>query len=491
VYKRQEKTKIIFSSDRTSGIFQQKNNLFEVDINSGEIQYITYIGSNISSPKFTPDFNELYCLADEDGTKNLWRIEFEDGEPVGMSQKSRFLTSIFEYTFVDSHEVVTSSFEKFSFQFYSYDIREISESIENSQRFDFSVLEDPWVPAGINVDPEEDKFDYEHEYSLDYAISQVSVDPVFGTRGGAVFALSDLLGDDRYYFILYNSAEFQSDFFRNINVAISKINLGGRTNYGYGIFHFTGRRYDLGQSDDIFYETKFGGFFSLLYPISTIQRFETSINNSNSDREITDRFLPRKALLLSNTISFVHDNSLWGRTGPIDGSRFRLLLGYTSDISKSNTNFYSVIADYRKYFRLHNRLTLAARASIYYNHGKDARRYIAGGSWDLRGWPRFKIRGEKLWLSSIEFRYPFLDQLYIKFPFVGLGISGLKGALFFDAGSAWDNEYDQTIGSLGVGLRFNFLGPITFRYDVGKRIVNDFRDLSGHIFYHFFFGWDF
>jgi len=140
---------------------------------------------------------------------------------------------------------------------------------------------------------------------------------------------------------------------------------------------------------------------------------------------------------------------------------------------------------------LHNRVTLASRASIYYNHGKDARRYIAGGSWDIRGWPRFRIRGQKLWISSIELRYPFMDQIYLKLPFFGLGFSGLKGAVFFDAGSAWDDRYDETIGSVGVGLRINFLGPITFRYDVGKRIVNNFKGFSGHIFYHFFFGWDF
>lgn len=486
--------KIVFASDRTSGEYQQKMNLFEIDIKSGKIDYLTYSDANLSSPKYSPDYKELYCLADMDGNKNLWKIDYSNSIPVSMTQKTRFLTSIFEYSFVNNKEIITSSFEKFSFQFYSLDMERILDSVNTTSIFEFEKIENEWIPEKIVLNPETDKLVYENEYTLDYAISQVTTDPIFGTRGGAVFALSDLLGDDKYYFIIYNSAEIQSSLYKNVNVAISRINSKGRTNYGYGIFHYIGRRYDIAQSDDFFYERNFGGFFSLLYPLSSFQRFEASVALSNSDRELNIDFLPRKALLLSNTISFVHDNTLWSRTGPMDGSRLRLLLGYTSDIRYSNTNFYSFIADYRKYFRIHDRITIASRASIFYNQGKDARRYIAGGSWDLRGWPRFKIRGQKLWLSSVELRYPLIDQLYIKLPFLGLGFSGIKGAAYLDAGSAWDDKYGDitgTIGSVGIGLRFNFLGPITFRYDVGKRIVNDFKDLSGHIFYHFFFGWDF
>ncbi|MCB9206908.1 MAG: PD40 domain-containing protein [Ignavibacteriales bacterium] len=487
----EDNSKVIFSSDRTSGNFQQSSNLFEIEIKTGEIKYISYSDANLTAPKFSPDYKSLYCLSDADGNNNIWQIEFENDQPIGMEQKTRFLTSVFEYTFVNNSELITSSFEKFSFQFYSLDLESIPDSIDSRIDFDFTQIDEAWIADKIVVNPETDKLKYENDYTLDYAVSQVSTDPIYGTRGGAVFALSDLLGDDKYYFILFNSAEIQSDFFKNLNVAISKVSSGGRTNYGYGIFHFIGRRYDLRQSDDFFYERNFGGYFSLLYPLSSFQRFEASVTVSNSDRELNIDLLPRKALLLSNTISFVHDNTIWSQTGPMDGSRFRLLLGYTSDIQYSNTNFYSLIADYRYYYRLHNRVTLASRASIYYNHGKDARRYIAGGSWDLRGWPRFKIRGEKLWISSVELRYPLLDQFYLKFPFMGLGFSGIKGAMFLDAGSAWDNKYDQTIGSVGVGLRFNFLGAITFRYDVGKRIIDNFSSLSGHMFYHFFFGWDF
>ena len=486
-----DNSKIIFSSDRTSGIYQQKNNLFEYDIETKKINYLTYTNTNITNPKYTPDYKKLYCLADADGTKNLWEINFSQAsEPIGMTQKTKFLTSIFEYTFVDETEMITSSFENFSFQFYSLKIDSILNSGEELT-FSFENIEPKWEAEKITLESKKEKLKYKNQYSLDYAISQVSTDPVFGTRGGGIVSLSDILGDDRYSFLFFNNGQVQSEVLKNLNVAVSRVNSGDRTNFGYGLFHFTGRRYDLRTSSNFFLERSFGGFISLRYPLSFFQRFETSVTLANSDRELISDLVPREALLLSNSISYTHDNSIWGPTGPVDGTRLRLLLGYTTDIQFSNANFYSVIADYRKYFRLSQRMTLATRGSFYYNEGKEARRYIAGGSWNLRGWKRFGIRGEKMWLSSVELRFPFIDRLYLKLPFLGLDFSRLRGAIYFDAGSAWDEKYDETLGSIGVGIRFNLLGAITLRYDVGKKIVDDFQRLQNNLFYQFFFGWDF
>jgi hypothetical protein len=58
------------------------------------------------------------------------------------------------------------------------------------------------------------KLRYQKEYTLDYAQSQVTTDPIYGTRGGAILSLSDLLGDDNYLFLIYNTADQQSDFLK-------------------------------------------------------------------------------------------------------------------------------------------------------------------------------------------------------------------------------------------------------------------------------------
>ena len=55
--------------------------------------------------------------------------------------------------------------------------------------------------------------------------------------------------------------------------------------------------------------------------------------------------------------------------------------------------------------------------------------------------------------ASNELRFPLIDNLLIGFPFGGLGFRGIRGALFFDVGSAWDDEFDQFLGSFGTGFR--------------------------------------
>lgn len=483
---------VIFVSDRTEGFFERSFNLFEYDLKTNNINYLTNTGASISEPTINRFTNEIYFKSDYDGIENIWLLEFdENDEPSGMSKITNFLTPVFEFTFADTNSIITSAIEKFSFQFYYNEIKRDEITDSKFVAFNFMIADQKWHEKKIHVKSEKDRLVYKTEYTLDYAVSQVIADPVYGARGGALFTLSDLMGDDRYLFLIYNTAEVQSEILKNFNVAISRINTKFRTNYGYGIFHFNGRRYDIRESDEYFYERSFGGYFSFIFPFSQFQRIETGINVANSDKELISDISSRKALLLTNTVSFVHDNSIWGPTGPLDGSRFRFLLGYTSDIKYSNVNYYSMIADYRKYFRLSLRTALAVRTSVFYNHGKEARRYFAGGSWDLRGWKRFSIRGEKLWLSSIELRFPLVDQIVVNFPFLGLGFANIRGAAYIDAGSAWDEKYNQTLGSMGIGMRVNFLNAITFRYDIGKKIENDFTEIQNGLFYQFFFGWDF
>lgn len=482
---------LIFVSDRTSGKYRQKFNLFQYNYSDRSLQYLTYCNADMSNPVFAPDFSELYFTSDYDGNFNIWKLNPNGPENSGMTQITNFLTSIFSFNFLNQNEVIASAFEEFSFQLYKIPLNKYKDSVNQEIAFNFGEIDNIWIPQKLHVNSTKGKYNYENQYTLDYAQSQVSTDPVFGTRGGAVFSLSDLFGNDNYFFLIYNTAEVQSDFLKSFNVAVSRINMGNRTNYSYGVFHFSGRRYDIRDSDEYFFERSFGGYFTMYYPLSKFQRLEASVTMANSDKQVITGVIERKALLATNSISFVSDNSLWGPTGPLDGSRFRLLVSFTNDIKFSNVNFYTVIADYRKYFRLSLRSALAFRSAVFYNEGKEARRYFMGGSWDLRGWPRWSIRGEKMWLSSAELRFPLIDLIFLKLPFLGLGFPNIRGALFADAGGAWDKDYHETLGSVGAGLRFNLFNVITLRYDMGKKLENNFSTFQEGLFYQFFFGWDF
>lgn len=481
---------IVFTSDRTTGEYEKKYNLFKINIGDYQITQLTNINSNITDPFIKK--NVIYFSCDLYGVRNIYKTEPDSsGACKAVKKLTSFMSSVFYPMVVSDDEILVSGYEKSSMNIYSINLKDIPDSQKAIEMKPVTADNKRWIAKSVDTVSNIKESKFENEYTLDYAESQITTDPVYGTRGGAVLSLSDLLGNDNYYFLLYNTAEVQSDFLSSFNVELARVYLGSRANYSYGVFHFNGRRYDLEDSDEYYYERSFGGFFALNFPLTRFQRIETSISIANSDKEVVTGLIERKALLWSNSISYVSDNSLWGPTGPVDGHRLRFSLAFTSDVKYNNVNYYTVMADYRNYLRLGYLSALAFRTSIYCNEGKEARRFLMGGSWDLRGWPRWSIRGEKMWISSVELRFPVIDQIGLRFPFGGVGLPGFRGALFFDAGNAWDNSYDETLGSIGAGIRFNLFGALALRYDIGKTIQDNFTKLQKGLFYQFFFGWDF
>jgi hypothetical protein len=483
---------IIFSSDRTGGEYSGKYNLFSVNLNNHDIQYITYLSANNSQPVLSPEKDLLLFTSDRNGVKNLYEIPVVENKfSSSVNKISEFISSVYNPAYIDSNYITFSGFENYSFNLYVFSRKDTKE--DSLYSFEMKIDEplDIWTAEIYELPTERKKAEYEKEYSLDFAQGVVATDPIFGTRGGAVFSLSDLLGDDRYIFLIYNNATVTGDILNSFNVILQKVNFAGRVNYGFGIFHLSGPVYDYADPDLYYYERSFGGSFLLSYPISKFQRLEATATLRNSNKEVIPEVIERKAILFSNVLGYVIDNSIWGPTGPVDGMRAVVYLGYTSDIKYSNVNYFSVIGDYRYYQRFALTTLLAFRAAIFYNEGKEARLYYVGGSWDLRGWPRFGIRGEKIWLTSLEFRFPLIDYLGLRFPFFSLGFPGIRGAVFYDMGGAWNDEYTSTIGSVGFGFRFNLFGVLTLRYDMGKKIENNFTRFQNGLFYQFFFGWDF
>lgn len=483
---------IVFSSDRSLYGRHGYYNLFQYEIESGEVTAITNGKRNYQSPSWSPDGSRLVFVSDRNGVRNIWSMEMDGANPRFLTRLTDFTTGSFDPSWTNNDGLLFTAYEHGSFQ-----IRKLNDvSGMLADRPGESIFETPpslndWDIAKLRADIDAQVTPYKPSYTLDIAQSQISTDPIFGTSGGAVISLSDMLGNERYNFLIYNTAQSQDEFLESFNIAISRVSLLRRTNFTYGIFHFAGRRYDLTDPDLFFYERMFGGYFALSYPLSHFKRVEFTSSLSHSNKQLFFGITERKALMVSNSVSFIHDNSLWGRTGPLDGRRLLLSLSYTTDIQYGNVNYYTLMADYRHYYRLGQRSAFASRFQFFYNHGEEARRFFMGGSWDLRGYPRWSLRGQKLWLTSHELRIPFIDQLGVLFPFGGIGFGSIRGAVFFDAGSVWDTEYKETLGSIGAGLRWNIGGVLVLRYDVGKRVEDNFSRLQNGLFHQFFFGWDF
>lgn len=488
---------VVFTSDRTNRENKFYYNLYLIDIRDLSLTNITLLEANQAFPTFTEDGSRILFTSNLEGVSNIWSIEakklnndnFIFGEKI--QKVTAFTSSIYD-PYVKDSSLYFVAFENFSFQIYKVDnYSKGVSSINISHESKSNTINQNWILKGIDGIKVKERIKYEREYNLDFAQSHITTNPVYGTSGGALFSISDLLSDDNYQFLIFNTAQSRDEFLKSFNIAISRISLAQKTNYAYGVFHFSGRRYDIRDSDEYFYERSYGVYFALSYPFSFFRRLEATFSLANSDKEVFFTSKSRKALLLTNSISYVFDNSLWASSGPIDGSRFMVLLSQTNDIKYSNVNYFSFMLDYRYYLRIGLKSAFASRFQFFFNEGREARRFFMGGNWDLRGYPRWSIRGEKLWLSSFELRFPLIDQITVKFPFLTMNLFEFRGATFFDMGNAWDIKYNQTLGSIGFGIRMNLLGAIVLRYDVGKRIEDGMRKLQDGFFYQFFFGWDF
>ena len=516
---------IYFSSDRTNINNNSYYNIFAYEISTGEISHITYGEHNDFTPAVSGDNRYFAFTSDRDGAFNIWLVEnpgkfsspylVENTPSIGIMNTlpafslkdnrtqarkiTNFTTGAYDPEWTDDNSILFTAFEKFSFQ-----IQELSnvisryDSAKNVQRDSLDVTTPTQKMDKIVAHSVVSTVRYKPKFNLDVAQSAIMQDPMYGTSGGAQVAMSDMLGNYQYHFLLFNNAQTKDEFLESFNVAVSRLDLSHRTNYALGAYHFAGRYFNWYEG--FFYERRYGGFGSVSYPLSVFKRVEGSLNFRHSYKEWYGRGTGRNALLLSGFLGYVKDNSLWGPTGPLDGERINLTMGITKDVRHSNVNFYTIIFDARKYFRLTRRTCFAVRAMTRYNHGKEALRFYMGGSWDLRGYKRWSLWGKKIFLINNELRFPFIDRFIINFPFGGMGFSSIRGAAFVDFGNAWDDKMDSVLGSAGLGIRFRLGGFLVLRYDFGKKFtLTDTHNLlnpnnvkvSSGIFQQFFFGWDF
>ncbi len=516
---------VYFSSDRSNINNTAYYNIFAYELNSGEISYITYGDHNDFTPAVSADNKYLAFTSDRDGAFNIWLVgnpakfyspylaeSVSSNNAVNASASfslmnfrtqakkiTNFTTGAYDPEWTDDNQIIFTAFEKFSFQIQVLEnIADRYDSAKVVQRDSMGIKTSFWKMPKIVGKSVISTVRYKPKFNLDVAQSAIMQDPMYGTSGGAQVAMSDMLGNYQYHFLVFNNAQTKDEFLESFNVAISRLDLSHRTNYALGLYHFAGRYFNWYEG--FFYERRYGGFGSVSYPLSVFKRIEGSVNFRHSYKEWFGRDTGRNALLLSNFFGFVKDNSLWGPTGPMDGERINLTIGNTTDIRHSNVNFYTIIFDARKYFRLSRRTTFALRAMTRYNHGKEALRFYMGGSWDLRGYKRWSLWGKNIFLINNELRFPFIDRFIISFPFGGMGFSAIRGASFIDLGNAWDDKLNSVLGSAGFGIRFRLGGFLVLRYDFGKKFtLTDANDLfnpdkfkvrSG-MFQQFFFGWDF
>ncbi|HEX4575208.1 MAG TPA: hypothetical protein VH158_08755 [Gemmatimonadales bacterium] len=498
---------VVFSSDRTPFGARGARNLFKLDLATGAIRYLTYGDWHDDQPRWAPDGRVLFT-SDRDGTFQVYAV---DTTGAGR-RETNTLNGAFDPAWVDAERgLVFGGFADLSFNIYLQQPLPDSAARPVALAPDRAPPEWTWQELGNPQYARAEAAPYERKFTFDFLAGDAVFAPGIGSAQGAIFVFSDLLGDHQLFGTL---SSFQGNglgnLVDNINGTAFYLNQAHRINWGVGAFRLRGTFYE-GDFATIYDETSAGAFAQLRYPLSRFRRVEASYSVEHSDRldltqpnlllsgDPTD--LHRVGWLASSYLSYVEDNTLWLATGPIDGERMNLTGGLVNDLSHGRFDSWLLTGDYRQYLRTSLRSAVAVRLLAYYAGGARARPLNIGGSWALRGYPRYGfVAGTRAWLWNSEWRFPITDFLSIGFPFGEARFPGVQGALFLDLGKAWTPAVEGrgTLGSAGLGLRMPVGPPLVLRLDFGYRFHSGDlaayslpAEAQGTRFVDFFFGFNY
>ncbi len=469
---------VIFTSDRCSGGDKGAENLFRMSLEDGNTTQLTFGDYIDETPE--PTGRGIYFSSNRAGTFNLFLLDSAGT----LTKQSTFATGAFNpRVSSDGHHLIYTGYQNLDFQIYKMKMPKAPEPVVQPVATEAPA----WKPPTIASNYRQASIKYRTNYSFDIAQSSVGYDPVYGSIGGLQVALSDVLGNHAVYFLLTNTATTKDDLLKSFNFGMTYINREHRLNWGAGIFHLYDEYYN--DYDGYYYERQAGGISLFSYPISKFHRVDFTTIARYSKKDRLYGLKSREKFLVTNYVSWIYDNSLWDISGPIDGRRYNISVGITSSLNDMRSYSRQFSIDLRHYFRLGRFSAFANRLFAYASSGLEPQRIYFGGSWSFRGFDRRAFYNRNILFASNELRFPLIDHLLIGFPIGGLGFSAIRGALFYDTGAAWDDEFDQFLGSIGAGFRVNLAYLVVLRFDFSR--ITDYHTISPHTHFNFFFGWNF
>jgi hypothetical protein len=291
-------------------------------------------------------------------------------------------------------------------------------------------------PPGVDDGP---SLAYERRLGLDMFTNAFGYDPTFGGGAGTQIAFSDLLGNEQIVVTLNNSAEQFGGFWQNWEGGLTYINQGRRMHYGLGAYRLV-QTYDP-DLNAIVREPRYGVLGLAAYPFNKFERIEHRLRNGQV----------RNLDLVSNSLSLVHDNTIWTRMGPSRGSRWYIAGTYTRDVTSGLGSYATAQAEYRGYVQPLPMVVWASRVLGHSSFGPDAPVSYLGGVYTLRGYDWQALSGIHTLSVQQELRTPLLRGLILGMP-GNWELPPVNVAAFADGGWSWDRIGMQHLGSAGLGI---------------------------------------
>jgi hypothetical protein len=350
---------------------------------------------------------------------------------------------------------------------------------------------------------------YKIKFSPDIVYGNAMYSSYYGVQGVATISLSDMLGNHRITFLTSMVIDL-----KNSDYAVGYQYLPKRIDYGIQLYHtarFVLFDKGLGFGSELYRYRTIGTNLNLSYPINKFRRLDAGLSFMSISRENLDNGNEptQKKYYLVPSVSLAFDNALYGYIYPEKGSRYYLTTLVSPHLGEESSEFYTLIGDFRHYFKLGDNYSFAMRFNGGASFGKNPQKFYLGGvdnwiNWQfenstipfgesidnyafasivtpLRGFNYNAETGSKFVLANIELRFPIFKYLILGA--LPLGFQNIMGCLFLDAGSAWNDTKDLKFTKTnlagntvtkdlmlapGFGSRIIFLGfPV--RFDVAWR----------------------
>lgn len=534
--------KIVFVTDRfttdLNDLAVGNYQLALLDPVTGEISRInTFKDAKNINPQWSADGKSIYFLADPQGITNIYKIDLDSQN---ITQLTNLFVGITGITAISpalsvagkNDEIVVSAFEKRQYNIYRFDQINPEKPVELSGPN--PAILPPEIKAttllvnsfadpkfGLMSDSSFNVTDYSPSLSLS-GISQPNVAAgidAFGTYvgGGISLLWTDMLSDHTLSTALQIQTNPGISIFNSISAFAGYLNTAHRWNWGVAVqqlpliyLGFGAGYQDINgepayvEQRLIYQETHRQISGILMYPFNQVMRVEftggyqnISYTNSvetraaslNTGQLLIDKTedLPSPSAINLGTASaaLVYDNSYYGATSPLLGTRYRL----EADQNLGTLIWTDILADYRKYIMPLRPFTLAGRIlhlGRYGSSADDQRLYpLFLGYPDLvrgyqygtytNGGPSFdKLLGSKVIVANFELRFPLLGVFGLGEGFYGYFPIELGG--FFDTGVAWDQSSKpwfaggdrKPVSSTGLVARINLFSYLIAEVDYVK-----------------------
>jgi len=486
-------SKLLFVSDA-----QDISNIQFIDLNNGTRATLSKTLSGVSSADISTDGEYLLMSAFFDGGFNIY---FENSPYTAVDS-----SLVYSYPKAETWDRTSDLFAGIDLSRLDYFGKRKAPRLQRQNPQRIREAKHPFIKS-YEYAPE-DSLQLFRDYTWDHKPDSISVIPMpkayrpqffidrlwgggayspsFGYVAQLELGFSDLMGNHAIGLDLSTYGKLKnSDFF------LSYLYLKQRMDYGIGVYNLYDEiiyRLIKPGPDDYFRERlrEQGLYLLLRYPLSKFTRLEFDHRLYRwsyylDDWQWTDPGFsgewdndpdPDTEFVYTPGLSLVHDNALYGPTGPLIGMRSLMYLR-KSFTSGDDSDFLTSYMDIRSYILFNKRYSIASRVVAGLSTGKNPRRFSLGGYNGVRAYDG-ELSGEKKVMASLELRYPFFDYIAMAFP-LPLTIGSIRGSAFADIGTVWDEDKyfrGTSNGKLadihlgyGFGPRIN-LGVIIMRMDV-------------------------